>query len=117
MTDYYPKDKVEEITKKYHWVNGMDEYLMRTGSEHLEKFTALRNAIFYGNPYKIKEYLSKSKPRDKHVRRKGIKSMAADIITDNVCKSCGLAIPRLKKKKIELNPWINDKDDVTMLKI
>ena len=48
MTDYYPKDKVEEITKKYHWVNGMDEYLMRTGSEHLEKFTALRNAIFFG---------------------------------------------------------------------
>ena len=55
--NYYSQDKVEEIAKKYHWVNGLDEYLIRTGSKHLDKFTTFRNAIFYGNPYKIKELL------------------------------------------------------------
>tara|TARA_B100000035_G_scaffold253649_1_gene223062 strand:- start:639 stop:1589 length:951 start_codon:yes stop_codon:yes gene_type:complete len=57
MNDYYSEQTVEAVTKKYHWVNGLDEYLTRINSPHLDKFTALRNAIFYGNPYKVKELL------------------------------------------------------------
>ena len=55
MADYYPTETIDEVTKKYHWVNGLDEYLKHTKHPLFVKFTALRNAIFYGNPYKIKE--------------------------------------------------------------
>lgn len=57
MSEYYSQETVEAVTKKYHWINGLDEYLTRIDSPHLDKFTTLRNAIFYGNPYKIKELL------------------------------------------------------------
>ena len=57
MSEGYSKPIQDEITQKYHWVNGLDEYLIQTKSPHLDKFTALRNAVFYGNPYKIKELL------------------------------------------------------------
>lgn len=56
-TGYYSQEIEDQITKKYHWVNGLDEYLQRTNSPHLEKFTAIRNAVFYGNPFKVKELL------------------------------------------------------------
>ena len=55
MADYYSTETIDEVTKKYHWVNGLDEYLKHTKHPLFTKFTALRNAIFYGNPYKIKE--------------------------------------------------------------
>ncbi len=55
MADYYSTETIDEVTKKYHWVNGLDEYLKHTKHPLFVKFTALRNAIFYGNPYKIKE--------------------------------------------------------------
>ena len=40
MSESYSKQIQDEITQKYHWVNGLDEYLIQTKSPHLDKFTA-----------------------------------------------------------------------------
>ena len=51
------EETTELVTSKYHWVNGIDEYLKRTKHPLYKKFSAIRNAVFFMNAYRQKELI------------------------------------------------------------